>query len=152
VRLVPLLDAALLVLFEVCAVPKCVLLVDDSPIIRSALRTMVESAGIDVCGEAEDGAQAIEKAKQLKPDLIVLDLCMPIMNGLQAAPVLKSMLPKTPIILFTLYADSIVEHEAFAAGVSALVPKNEAISRLIDEANTLLKSAPPTDGAIRKVS
>ena len=76
--------------------PKCVLLVDDSPVIRSALRTMVESAGIAVCGEAGDGAQAIEKAKQLKPDLIVLDFSTPVMNGLQAAPILKGMLPNTP--------------------------------------------------------
>ena len=132
--------------------PKCVLLVDDSPIIRSALRTMVESAGIDVCGEAEDGVQAIEKAKQLKPDLIVLDFSTPVMNGLQAAPILKGMLPNTPIILFTLYAKSIVEHEAVAAGISVLISKNEAMSRLIDEVNTLLESAPPADGAIRKAS
>ena len=122
-----------------CRMPRCVLLVDDSPIIRRTLRTLLESAGIGVCGEAEDGTQAIEKADQLKPDLIVLDLAMPVMNGLQAAPILKKMLPKTPIILFTLYADSIVEHEAFLAGVSSLIQKNEAISRLVDEANSLMK-------------
>jgi CheY-like chemotaxis protein len=116
-----------------------VLLVDDSPIIRRILRTLFECAGIGVCGEAEDGAQAIEKADQLKPDLIVLDLAMPVMNGLQATPILKKMLPQTPIILFTLYADSILEDEAFVAGVNSLIRKNEAISLLIDEANSLLK-------------
>src|SRR5439155_13252478 len=57
--------------------PKCVLLVDDSPAVRRSLCIIFESAGIEVCGEAEDGAKAMEKAKHLKPDLIVLDLGMP---------------------------------------------------------------------------
>jgi len=73
--------------------PKCVLLVDDSPAVRRSLCIIFESAGIEVCGEAEDGAKAIEKAKHLKPDLIVLDLGMPVMNGLQAAPILRAMHP-----------------------------------------------------------
>src|SRR5439155_25952586 len=107
--------------------------------VRRSLRIIFESAGIDVCEEAEDGAKAIEKAKHLKPDLIVLELGMPVMNGLQAAPILRAMHPKTPIILFTLYADSVVEHEAHLAGISSLVAKDHGASHLIDEAKTLLK-------------
>ncbi len=119
--------------------PKCVLLVDDSLAVRRSLCMIFESAGIEVCGEAEDGAKAIEKAKHLKPDLIVLDLGMPVMNGLQAAPILRAMHPKTPIILFTLYAGSVVEHEANLAGISSLVSKSDGASHLVNEANTLLK-------------
>src|SRR5437660_6551186 len=78
-------------------------------------------------------------AEQFKPDLIVLDLSMPVMNGLQAAPILRAMHPKTPIILYTLYADSVVEHEAHLAGISSLVAKGDGSSHLIDEAKTLLK-------------
>ena len=110
-----------------------------SPAVRRSLCIIFESAGIEVCGEAEDGAKAIETAKHLKPDLIVLDLGMPVMNGLQAAPILRAMHPKTPIILFTLYADSVVEHEAHLAGISSLVAKDHGASHLIDEAKTLLK-------------
>ena len=107
--------------------------------VRRSLRIIFESAGIDVCEEAEDGAKAIEQAKHFKPDLIVLDLSMPVMNGLQAAPILRAMHPKTPIILYTLYADSVVEHEAHLAGISSLVAKGDGSSHLIDEAKTLLK-------------
>jgi len=119
--------------------PKCVFVVDDNPAVRRSLCIIFESAGIEVCGEAEDGAKAIEKAKQLKPDLIVLDLAMPVMNGLQTAPILRAMHPTTPIILFTLYADSVLEHEALLAGISSLVSKGEGSSHLIDQVNTLLK-------------
>ncbi len=111
----------------------------SSPAVRRSLCIIFESAGIEVCGEAEDGAKAIETAKHLKPDLIVLDLGMPVMNGLQAAPILRAMHPKTPIILFTLYAGSVVEHEANLAGISSLVSKSDGASHLVNEANTLLK-------------
>src|SRR5438105_14536223 len=97
--------------------PKCVLLVDDSPAVRRSLCIIFESAGIEVCGEAEDGAKAIEKAKHLKPDLIVLDLGMPVMNGLQAAPILRPLHPKTPLILLTLYADRVVERDDSQLGL-----------------------------------
>src|SRR5437660_12791056 len=125
--------------------PKCVLLVDDSPAVRRSLCIIFESAGIEVCGEAEDGAKAIEKAKHFKPDLIVLDLSMPVMNGLQAAPILRAMHPKTPIILYTLYADTVVEHKANLPGFSSLLAKGDGSSIRIDEAKPCLNPDVPGD-------
>ena len=117
-----------------------ILIADDDASIRRLLRRLIESHdGWSVCGDAQDGQDAIGKAAQLNPDVIVLDLAMPQMNGLQAAPILRAMHPKTPIILFTLYADSVVEHEAHLAGISSLVAKDHGASHLIDEAKTLLK-------------
>ena len=54
---------------------------------------------------------------------------MPVLNGLQAAPILRAMHPKTQIILYTLYADSVVEHEAHLAGISSLVGKGDGSSQ-----------------------
>ena len=59
---------------KVFTVPKCILIVDDSPVLRKTLRQTLEQEGAwEVCGEAADGREAIEKAQQLKPDLVVLD-------------------------------------------------------------------------------
>jgi two-component SAPR family response regulator len=46
--------------------------------------------------------EAIMKAQLLKPDLIVLEVAIPRRNGVEAAPKLRKLLPKIPIILFTL--------------------------------------------------
>ena len=114
-----------------------VLLVDDNPHVRRSLRTLFESDGFSICGEAADGALAIEQARQLKPNLIVLDFAMPVMNGLQAAPVLRRMMPKVPIILFTLYDDGSLKKEAFVAGITAIVSKNEPAMALLSKAHEL---------------
>jgi CheY-like chemotaxis protein len=48
-------------------VPKCILIVDDSPLIRKTLReTLERHEGWQVCGEAANGREGIEKAQQLK--------------------------------------------------------------------------------------
>jgi DNA-binding NarL/FixJ family response regulator len=115
------------------------LIVDDNPTTRHVLRTLLEHQGYEICGEAEDGIQAIELAKQLKPDLILLDVCMPKLGGPEAASILKRLLPKTRIILFTLFDDSIGKELAAAIGIDLVVSKTEGISKLLSSVQTVME-------------
>jgi DNA-binding NarL/FixJ family response regulator len=118
---------------------RSVLIVDDNPVIRQALCELFKREGdFDVCGEAENGKEAVEKAQQLLPELIVTDLSMPIMNGLEETRALKKLMPAVPVIIYTAHNDPIVDKEAAAAGVSAVVSKSEAASVLIATARSLL--------------
>ena len=118
---------------------KRVLLVDDHPSVRKALRDLFERAGYD-CGEAENGAVAVDAAEQFNPDLIVLDFSMPVMNGLEATPFFRKKFPHTPVIMFTMFANEAFSKAAAAAGVSAVVSKENASSQLIPKAESLLNS------------
>jgi CheY-like chemotaxis protein len=120
---------------------KTVLLVDDSAVIRKALAAAFLSDGFETCVEAENGKEAIEVAKQSKPDLIVLDLSMPVMNGLQSAPELRKVVPQTPIILFTLYGQTLPQTAASKAGISLVLEKSTHLSTLIERAHELLHSS-----------
>jgi chemotaxis response regulator CheB len=62
---------------------------------------------LEVCGDAVDGREAIEKAAKLHPDLVILDFAMPRLNGLEAASRIRNLLPKVPIVMFTMYAAQI---------------------------------------------
>src|ERR1700722_8795976 len=84
-----------------------VLVVDDSPSIRYRICEICSLHDFEVCAEAVNGADAIEKAQKWQPELIILDLSMPVMNGLEAAPQLKQILPNTPIIMFTMFGDTL---------------------------------------------
>jgi CheY-like chemotaxis protein len=119
---------------------KFILLGDDSAIVRHGVRHMFEAHGYLICGEAENGKEAIEKAEKLHPDLIVLDLSMPVMNGLEAAHVLSRTMPHVPLILYSNYA-GILREEARSAGISAVVPKDQAASILLNTAHSLLYKA-----------
>ena len=114
------------------------LVVDDNTVVRKILASAFLSSGFETCGEAENGREAIEVAKRINPDVITLDLSMPVMNGLQAAAELRKIFPKTPIILFTLYADSLSEKDATKAGVDLVVLKTTPLSTLIEKAIELM--------------
>ena len=122
--------------------PKSILIVDDSETVRQVVRTFLESKGFQVCGEAADGSQAIERAMELTPDLILLDVAMPGMNGVEAASVLKGRLPKTSIVLFTMFSDSVGQSLMEALGVNAVVGKPDGMSKLLECVNNLLGSQP----------
>ena len=121
---------------------KHILIVDDSETCRKVTRLFLESqVGLEVCGEAVDGVDAIEKAKALQPDLVVLDLAMPRMNGVEAASELRAMMPRVPIVLFTMYDDAVGRALAVTAGASRVVSKPDGGWKLIECVQSLLRAA-----------
>lgn len=121
-----------------CGAGKTVLVVDDNSAIRKMLATAFLSDGFKVCAEAENGREGIEAAKQVNPDLIILDLSMPVMNGIEAASELRKLFPTTPIILFTLYGDSVLQKDASKAGINLVLMKTMPLPQLVDKAQELM--------------
>ena len=117
---------------------KTVLVVDDSSTIRKELAVAFLSDGFKTCVEAENGKDGVEAAERVNPDLVVLDLSMPVMNGLQAAPKLRRMLPKIPIILFTLYGSRLSQTQVSNAGIDLVLEKTIPVSTLIERAHELM--------------
>ncbi len=110
---------------------KTILIADDNPVIRRILCRIFEAEeDYDLCAEAKNGQEALELARQHEPDLIILDLSMPVMNGIDAARELKRIMPRVPIILFTLYADTVAHHHLLRknASVDLVVSKSDAIN------------------------
>jgi two-component system chemotaxis response regulator CheY len=111
----------------------------------------LEHEGYEICGEAKDGVEAIEAAKELKPDLILLDASLPRLGGPQAASVLSRALPKTRIILFTLFGDAISDTVAAAIGVDLVLSKTEGMKKLIESVETVLKRTASGQSAAQRV-
>jgi DNA-binding NarL/FixJ family response regulator len=123
---------------------KRILVVDDSVLIRRMLRTLLEQQpDWTVCGEAENGCDGIDTAQKLQPDVIVIDLVMPVMNGIDAARVIKRLMPSTPIVMFTTFADRHIKDAALAAGVYQVVDKAEGAPGLVGSIKKLLVSELP---------
>ena len=128
---------------EEVAVPKQILIADDGITVRQVIRSFLESkTTFKVCGEAVDGVDAIEKAKALKPDLILLDLAMPRMNGAEAASALRDIMPEVPIILFTMYDESVGKPLISSLGIKAVISKPDGMGNLISCVESLLGAHP----------
>jgi DNA-binding NarL/FixJ family response regulator len=118
---------------------KTILVADDNPYIRKALCKLFETEeDYDLCAEAENGKQALELALLHRPDLIILDLSMPVMNGLEAARQLKTLMPNTPIILFSLHELALMTNAALGnLPVDRIVSKTDA-SALMNHVRALV--------------
>ncbi len=102
-----------------------VLLVDDHALVRKGFRRMIEDdAGITVIGEAGSGLEAVQLAQQLKPQVIVMDMAMPGMDGVQATREILRHMPKTGIVILSMYAQESYVRNAFDAGALGYILKN----------------------------
>jgi DNA-binding NarL/FixJ family response regulator len=115
--------------------PKTVLIADDSPIMRKLLCKMFEAEeDYDLCAEAANGEEAIALATKQRPELIILDLAMPGINGIDAARQLKRIMPQVPIILLTMYADTMSNQ---LPHIDLVVAKSDA-ANLIEHVRSLM--------------
>jgi DNA-binding NarL/FixJ family response regulator len=102
-----------------------VLLVDDHALVRKGFRRMVEDdPDIRIVGEASTGSEAVRLAQEFKPQVIVMDMAMPEMDGVQATREILKHLPKTAILILSMYSQENYVRNAFDAGAQGYILKN----------------------------
>lgn len=109
-----------------------ILVVDDQEVIRRGLRTFVElSAKWLICGEAANGREATAVAPTLNPDVILMDISMPEVDGVEATREIRKTLPRTPILILSMYDSRQLVDESFRAGASGYMLKQDLGRELV---------------------
>jgi len=80
---------------------KCIMIVDDEPLIRGILRDILERIGYNDILEAGNGCEVLDIMEERIPDLLILDISMPKMNGYEVIGRLKESekMKNIPIII-----------------------------------------------------
>lgn len=121
-------------------VPSRILIADDHDGMRQMLKKSLEGhPGWAVLAEAKDGMEAVSLALELLPDVIILDPAMPQLDGLHATRNILSVLPDTPILLYTSHAWPTLLIEAVRAGVRQVVSKSAPVEHLIEAVEVALR-------------
>lgn len=109
-----------------------ILVVDDQAIVRQGLRSMLEAeVDLRVVGEADSGQQALRLVRELTPDIVLLDVRMPEMDGLAALEQIKAAVPRTSVIMVTLYDNPEYLFRAVALGAAGYVLKDASRAELL---------------------
>jgi DNA-binding NarL/FixJ family response regulator len=110
---------------------KCVLIVDDHPIIATACRLVLEPVGIESIVAAHDVVSGYEAFVEHKPDVVTVDLSLhgEEKGGLTLIKRIRANDPKAAILVFSMHAD----RGSFVAAIEC------------GAAGYLLKDAPPDE-------
>ena len=130
-----------------------VAVVEDEEALRASLVSLLNSApGFCCVGEFSDGRSAVEGLPALRANVILMDIQLPRLRGIECARELKELLPDTPVLMFTMFADDELVFEALEAGAVGYVLKRatpEYLLSAISDANA--GGSPMTSLIARKV-
>lgn len=109
-----------------------ILIADDHPIVREGYKKILsETADLIVSDEAENGQEVMDLIRKKDYDLILLDISMPGRSGLEVLKDLKSLKPKLPVLILSIYPEEQYAVRAFRAGASGYLTKASAPHELI---------------------
>ena len=102
-----------------------ILLTEDHTIVRQGLaRLLDDQPDLKIVGEATDGHAAVKLAMELKPDIVIMDIAMPRMNGIEAAKRITKKLPRTKILVLSMYSHEHYIHQLIESGISGYLLKD----------------------------
>lgn len=99
-------------------------IVEDKAVIRESLAAYVhtdpELRCVCACGSAEEALRELPKHQ---PDIVLMDIQLPQQSGIECTAQLKQLLPKTRIIMVTVYGEPERIFQALRAGACGYLLK-----------------------------
>lgn len=114
---------------EAAAAAVCV--VDDDPGVRDSLRVMLEAYGFAVA-TCRSGSEFLADGRHRRVSCLVIDQHMPEISGLDVFAALQQQGFAVPTVLVTAGMAPAIAQRARALGVTAVLEKPFAASRLVD--------------------
>jgi two-component system, NarL family, response regulator NreC len=129
-----------------------ILLADDHTIVRQGMaRLLNDQPEFSVIGEAIHGRNAVSMALELKPDIVIMDIAMPQMNGIEATKRIKKQLPKTKVLIVSMYSHEHYIHELIETGVSGYLLKDASGRDIIKAIHAAMNNETFLSPSISKV-
>lgn len=111
---------------------RCVLIVDDHPIVRQGLKGLISQApDLEVCGEAETIFDALKAIEQLHPDVAVVDISLKGESGVDLIKDVRIRFPDLPVLTLSMYDEAIYAERVLRAGARGYVTKEEASEKVL---------------------
>jgi DNA-binding NarL/FixJ family response regulator len=133
--------------------PITIVIVEDDFKTRENLQALLrENPGFKCLGAFTSGEAAIEGMPKLKPDVVLMDINLPKMSGVECTRQLKQFLPKTHIIMLTVYDDSDRIFRALQMGANGYLLKRSPADEILQAIQDVQHGGAPMSNYIaRKV-
>lgn len=117
-----------------------VLIIDDHPIFCLGMTELInKEPDLVVCGAIESMKKACEAIAELKPDLLIIDISLKDGNGLDLVQEVKKEFQGLPMLVLSMYDESLYAERALLAGAFGYIMKQEAIPKVVEAIRHVLK-------------
>ena len=131
--------------------PITVAIVEDDRRVRESLSILINGTENIRCIGAHSSAEsALEDIIFKKPDVVLMDINLPGMSGIECVRQLKAQLPKTQILMLTMYEDDEKVFQSLVAGASGYLVKRTSPSELLSAIEEVTTGASPMSGKIAR--
>lgn len=114
-------------------------LVEDHPVTRTGIAMILNrEPDLEVCGETDNAGTALTAINKLKPSVVVTDICLKTSNGLELIKNVVAMCPGLPILVVSMYDESLYAERAIRSGASGYMMKDEAATKIVEGVRTVM--------------
>jgi DNA-binding NarL/FixJ family response regulator len=115
-----------------------VLIAEDHRLVSQGLEAMLSlSEELELVGTVDSGDAAVAKASSEAPDVVLMDVNLgQSMNGIEATRQIKKAVPKTKVLVLSMFTDPATVAEAVKAGADGYLSKGasrESVERAIKD-------------------
>jgi DNA-binding NarL/FixJ family response regulator len=133
--------------------PIKIAIVEDDVRVRGTLARLIDSTEGFCCVSQHPSAEnALTELPVTRPDVVLMDINLPGLNGVECVRRLKELLPKTQVVMLTVYENTNIIFSALAAGASGYLLKKSSPEQLIEAIREVHNGGSPmTSHIARKV-
>ena len=124
--------------------PISVAIVEDNDQLRATLaRVLNRAEGFSCVSQYANAEDAVKDLPQVKPDVVLMDINLPGMNGVECVRQLKQLLPKTQVMMLTVYEDTENIFSALTAGANGYMLKRTPSKELLEAITEVHRGGSP---------
>ena len=123
---------------------------DDREVRENWVKVLNAHPKLKCVAACESGETALKQFTDCRPDVILMDINLPGMSGIQSTALLKEFLPKTHVLMVTIYSNNNSIFDALQAGASGYILKNNSSAEVIRSIIEVVEGGAPMTGKIAR--
>lgn len=129
-----------------------VVIIEDDETIRNGFTYLINAdKNYRVVNSYSNAESALNHLLLDKPDVILLDIELPGIKGIDAIPKIKQALPKTHILMLTVYDNEDNVFNALTKGAAGYLTKSDSTEKIIDAIREVMDGGAPMSMNIAKI-
>jgi DNA-binding NarL/FixJ family response regulator len=112
--------------------PYTIFIVDDHPVFCLGMSELInKESDLQVIGSEETAKAAMKVIEEQHPDLVIVDISLKDSDGLDLVQDLSRQYEDLPVLMLSMYDESLYAERAIQAGARGYIMKQEAIPAVV---------------------